>query len=143
MKDPGNAILSAYYNVLNGNITYNGKNVPVYKSDPIGTLPDNYIVLTNIIEGQSNNNQKFSNDMSIDIDIITTQYKTITNTIADNISNQIVNLITPTTSSFTLTDTDFQFIVVRRERATYLNELDGDYHIIRKILTFNQILIEK
>lgn len=143
MKDTGLAIRNAYYNLLNGNLTYNSKNVPVYKDDPIATPPDNYVVITEVIEGQDNNNQKFVNELQVTLDITTKQYKTIDRSICENIANQIVNLVKPTTSTQGIDTTDFQVMNVNRGSGTYLNELDGDYHIVRKILIFNQTLIEK
>ena len=57
MKDCSNNIRVQYLSKLNGNITYGGKNVPVYGNDTFQTMPQNYIIIGDITESADNNNQ--------------------------------------------------------------------------------------
>jgi len=59
MKDCSNNIRTQYLSTLNGNISYNGKNVPVYGTDTFSTVPENYIIIGDITETADNNNQLF------------------------------------------------------------------------------------
>ena len=59
MKDSSNNVRVIYVNALNGNISYNGINVPVYGQDPFKTLPKNYVIISSITENAANTNNSF------------------------------------------------------------------------------------
>lgn len=141
MKNAGKAIRNAYKTILTG-ITYNGKSVPIYDDVPIGTLTDNYIQILDITEVSDDNNQKFVTDSVVTVDVITKQYKIVDRDVVDEIAEDVCNAIQPNVAG-ALTNTDFQIINVTRDGFNYLSDLDGDYHITRKILRFKQTLIEK
>ncbi len=61
MKDCSNNVRTIYVNALNGNITYNSRNVPVYGQSPFVTPPEQYAIITNITEVADNTNNSFSN----------------------------------------------------------------------------------
>ena len=54
MKDCSNNVRTIYVNLLNGNLSYNGKDVPVYGQTPFRTTPQNYVVISSIIEVANN-----------------------------------------------------------------------------------------
>ncbi len=89
MKDCSNNIRTQYLSTLNGNISYNGKNVPVYGTDTFSTVPENYIIIGDITETADNNNQLFVSGADVVIDIFSEQYMTRNNAIIDDIADQI------------------------------------------------------
>jgi hypothetical protein len=60
----------------------------------------------------------------------------------DDIAELVQNAILALPTS-TVTDANYQIIAPIIESARYLQEQDGAYHIVRKIIRFSQSLIQK
>lgn len=143
MKDCSNNIRTAYLNKLNGYITYNGQDVPVYGTDSFKTPPKNYVIIGDIIEGSQNTNQSFTSTADVTIDIYSEQYLTRNNAVIDDISNQILNLLIPSTGIIDIGDTDFQIFAMSRSASRYLTMTDGQNYINRKVLIINNLVNQK
>lgn len=143
MLDCSNNVRTAYLSKLNGNITYNNVNVPVYGDDSFETTPQNYVIIGDITETADNNNQKFVNNLSVTIDIFSEQYLKRDNSIVDNISSQILNLLIPNTAIQDIGDASFQIFPLSRESSRYLALQDGNNYVARKILIINNSIIQK
>ena len=143
MKDCSNNIRTQYLSILNDNISYNGVNVPVYGNDTFQTVPDNYVIIGDITENANNNNQQFVTDADVVIDIFSEQYMTRDNSIVDNIANQILTLLIPTSGIKDIGDTDFQIFATSRSSSRYLAMNDGQNYIARKVLTISNTIIQK
>ena len=143
MKDCSNAVRQAYLNILNGNITYNNRNVPVYGDDSFKTPPKNYVVIGDITETADNTNQSFTSSVDVVIDIFSEQYLERNNSIVDNIANQILTLLLPTTGIPDIGDADFQIHAMARTSSRYLAGQDGQNYLARKILTINNLVNQK
>lgn len=143
MLDCSNNLRTAYLNILNGNITYNGKNVPVYGDDSFQTPPQNYVIISDIIETPDNNNQNFTTNLIVTIDIFSEQYLKRDNSIVDNISSQILNLLIPTTALQDIGDQYFQIFPISRTSSRYLALNDGNNYVARKIITINNLVNQK
>jgi hypothetical protein len=143
MKDCSNNIRTQYLSILNDNISYNGVNVPVYGNDTFQTVPDNYVIIGDITENADNNNQQFVTDADVIIDIFSEQYMTRDNSIVDDIANQILTLLIPTSGIKDIGDADFQIFAKARTGSRYLAVNDGQNYVARKILTINNTIIQK
>lgn len=143
MKDCSNNVRTAYLTKLNGNISYNGKNVPVYGDDSFATPPANYIVIGDISESANNTNQSFTSEVNVTIDIFSEQYMKRDNSIVDNIANQILTLLIPTTGIADIGDADFQIHAMSRLSSRYLAVTNGQNYIDRKILVINNLVNQK
>lgn len=143
MKDCSNNVRTAYLTKLNGNISYNGKNVPVYGDDSFATPPSNYVVIGDISESANNTNQSFTSEVNVTIDIFSEQYMKRDNSIVDNIANQILTLLIPTTGIADIGDTDFQIHAMSRLSSRYLAVTNGQNYIDRKILVINNLVNQK
>jgi len=143
MKDCSNSVRTIYVNALNGNISYNGKNIPVYGQNPFKTLPQNYIIISSITEQADNNNHKFQNIVSVDIDIFSEQYRINDLAVVDNIAGQILNILIPDTAIDGFTDTDFVVYPMSRTNSLYLPLQNGDNYVARKIITINNLVNQK
>lgn len=141
MKNANKAVRDAYAAALAG-VTYNGNTVPVYKTTPVETTPDHYIVISIVDATNDANDARFIRNVSITLDIVTTTYRYRTYDVADNIGLQVMDTILPGIGG-NLTDADFQFGHIQLDFDTYLEGTRGEYYITRKILTFNQSLIQK
>jgi hypothetical protein len=143
MKDCSNNIRVRYLAILNGNITYGGKNVPVYGTDAFETVPQNYIIIGDITESADNNNQLFVSGADVVIDIFSEQYMTRNNSIIDDIADQILTLLIPTTGVQDMGDNEFQIYATARTSSRYLTMQEGNNFINRKILIINNSIIQK
>jgi hypothetical protein len=143
MKDCSNNIRVQYLSKLNGNISYGGKNVPVYGTDAFQTVPQNYIIIGDITETADNNNQLFMTEADVVIDIFSEQYMTRNNSIIDDIADQILTLLIPTTGVQDMGDGEFQIYATARTSSRYLTMQEGNNFINRKILIINNSIIQK
>jgi uncharacterized protein YoxC len=143
MKDCSNNIRVQYLSKLSGNITYGGKSVPVYGTDSFQTVPQNYIIIGDITETADNNNQLFMTEADVVIDIFSEQYMTRNNSIIDDIADQILTLLIPTTGVQDMGDAEFQIYAKARTSSRYLTMQEGNNFINRKILIINNSIIQK
>jgi hypothetical protein len=140
VKNAAKAIRNAYYNAL-GSVTYNTVRVPVYKNVPVERLPDHYIEITSIDEVNDPNDQKFIREVNLTLEVVSTQYRYRTYDVVDEISEDVQQIILSSVGG-SLTDTNFQIGHIQLDSSRYLDEDDNERFITRKILQFNQILIQ-
>ena len=143
MKDCSNSVRTIYVNLLNGNLSYNGKDVPVYGQNPFRTLPQNYVIISSITEQASNTNDSFGNIVNVDIDIYSEQYRIYDQGVVDNISNQILDILIPVTKIAGFDDNDFEIFLIERTNSLYLPLYNGDNFVARKIITINNLVNQK
>ena len=139
MRDFGATIRNIYTGLLSG-LTYDGQSVVVYGSEPYVTTDDNYVVLTAVDATQKNNDQTFVSEAVVTIDIVTRQNMANDRSVADNISDQILQALLPN-SYADQTDSLFRVQIIYAEGAGYLHESDGTISVNRKFLRiFNRII---
>jgi len=143
MKDCSNNVRVIYVNALNGNITWSGRNVPVYGQQPFVTVPEQYAIITNISESNRNTNNNFSSSVDVTIEIYSEQNKNNNMSQVDNISNQILDILIPTTGINGFDDADFEVFPMARTSSNYVPLWDGDNYVARKIITINNLVNQK
>jgi hypothetical protein len=143
MKDASNNIRVIYVNALNGNLSYNGQDVPVYGQTPFRTTPKNYVVISSITESANNNNQYFGNLVDVVIDIFSEQYRVYDNGVVDNIASQILTILIPDTAVDGFSDADFVVYPTARTSSNYLPLQNGDNFVARKIITISNLVNQK
>ena len=143
MKDCSNSVRTIYVNALNGYLSYNGKDIPVYGQDPFRTMPQNYVIISSINEQASNTNDSFGNIVSVDIDIFSEQYRVNDLSVVDNIAGQILNILIPDTKIDGFSDSDFIVYPMSRTNSLYLPLYKGDNYVARKIITINNLVNQK
>jgi hypothetical protein len=143
MLDCSNSVRTIYVNALNGNLNYNGKDVPVYGQAPFRTTPQNYVVIGNITENSDNTNHSFGNDVEVVVDIYSEQYRVNDLSVVDNIASQVLNILIPNPSITGFSDANFQVFPIARTSSRYLPLQDGDNYLARKIITINNLINQK
>jgi len=143
MLDCSNNVRTIYVNALNGNITYNGINVPVYGQTPFVTTPKNYVVIGDISEVGVNTNNSFGNNVDVTIDIFSEQYRVNDLSVVDNIASQILNILLPDTQVDGFDDTYFEVFPMSRTSSRYLSLMEGENFVARKIITINNLVNQK
>ena len=143
MLDCSNNVRVIYVNALNGNLSYNGKDVPVYGQTPFDTTPQNYVVIGNITETSDNTNHSFGNDVEVVVDIFSEQYRVNDLGVVDSIASQILNILIPDTQVDGFDDANFEVFPIGRSSSRYLPLQDGDNYVARKIITINNLVNQK
>lgn len=143
MLDSANNVRTIYVNALNGFITYNSVNVPVYGQTPFRTTPKNYVVIGSIVEVGENTNHNFSNNVEVTLDIFSEQYRTYDNSIVDSIASQILNILIPDTNVNGFSDANFEVFPMSRTSSQYLPLQDGENFVARKIITISNLVNQK
>jgi hypothetical protein len=143
MLDCSNNVRVIYVNALNGNLSYNGKDVPVYGQTPFDTTPQNYVVIGNITETSENTNHSFGNNVEVVVDIFSEQYRVNDLGVVDNIASQILNILIPDTQVDGFDDANFEVFPIGRSSSRYLPLQDGDNYVARKIITINNLVNQK
>lgn len=143
MRDCSNNVRVIYVNALNGNLSYNGKDVPVYGQTPFKTTPQNYVVISSITESGVNTNNSFGNEVDVIIDIFSEQYRVYDNAVVDNIAGQILQILIPDSGVDGFDDAYFEVFPMRRSNSSYLPLQNGDNFVARKLITISNLVNEK
>ena len=132
-------VMDSWYSLLNGNVTYDSAEVPVYKEDAPYTTSGHYILLR--AEGQTwaANKTVFADNVVVIVDVVTVFKHNINRYVVDSIDEQIFNLVFQTPSIHLLDQPAGKTIDgVVRETSTYIEENDGVNSIYRKVSRYNQ-----
>lgn len=146
MKDPVKFIKDAYYNLLDGAVTYNGSPIPVYdeEADPAGNTY--YIIISTVTNTDQDVKTKFFSDTQIVIDVVTLlDYQMPKEKeIVDVICGKIMNLVRPTKETIGISNTsDFQVLGVKQSGGGHQPVLDtGTKKVVRRILIYEQTIVE-
>lgn len=138
------SIRTAYYTALNGNITFNSKVVPVFDAF---ALPDGVTYPYILLSSQTSNQLRIKRckryNATILVDIVTGSTDPIGRSDAEDIAEQIDNIVSPDTfKDLDLSDYDYQIIDTYRDNDTDLSDKNNIYYIFRKLLTYNHLVVE-
>lgn len=145
MIDPHKKVREAFYTVLNGNLSYDGENVPVV--DDAVTLEDNvdmYVLLSSQTAVEVSNFTKYQHDCTITIDITHKTTYSVTKNGVDEVAQQIFDRISTgvTTNGLPISDV-IQYVNLQKETDNYLEMELSSGAIIRRIVVFNLLVHEK
>lgn len=138
------AIRTKYFELLNGNITFNSNSVPVFDAYAI---PDNvtypYILLSSQTSNQLLIKRCKRYNASILIDIVTGSTDPIGRSDSEDIAEQIDNIVNP--DSFIdpeLTGYGYQLGNTFLESTNDLTDKNNIYYIYRKLLTYSFLAVK-
>lgn len=140
MKDTKKILRHAVLNALDGNITYDGNNVPVY--DEKNENENIYILLSNQQEFDDNPDGSFITRSTIDYEVVQKSGYSVSKDAIDDINEQILEILIPTQGTTGLTiPSGFQFHNVKRESSRSLAfEISPTESIVRNITTISTII---
>jgi hypothetical protein len=146
MKDTQKILRQAVYDIINGQLSYNGSNVPVYdEKRKVGQADSLFVILGTQQETDDSTSDAFITDSSIDIEI---QHRTefeVSKDAIDDVSNQILQILMPTpqTDGF-LVQNLFQITCVRRTSTISRNfSISDSVSIIAKIITISAKIVQQ
>lgn len=141
MKDSALPLRKAYYTLLNGNIS-----VPVYDdTQALGDDENLYVLLGNQASGDTSPLSGWSNNQSINLQIVYKSAGQTNKEKLDIVANEIMTLLLPDRTGNALPfDPDFQFLNVVLESSNYLSMAQGkSLQVSQRILIFTQDVIQK
>ncbi len=135
------AIRTAYFTALDGNITFNSNVVPVFDAYAVPdgvTYP--YILLSS---NQLTIKRCKRYNTSVLVDIVTGSTDPIGREQAEDIAEQIDNIINPDTFvDLDLSAYGYQLGNTTRDNDSDLTDKNNIYYIYRKLLTYNHLIIK-
>ncbi len=135
------ALLNAWYDLLNGQITYNSVPVKIYPGDPANDDYGHHVIIRAESETDASNGSSFMLNSVVGIEIVTVFPVSIDKSVVNDIDNQIRQLLFPTRQCALVTD-GFQILNVRLLSSTYLDDDDGVRKYYRKETRFFHLLNE-
>lgn len=136
------AIRTAYYTALNGNVTFNSNVVPVFDAFAIPdgvTYP--YILLSSQTSVQGNLKRCKRYSASILIDIVTGSADPIGRSDAEDIAEQIEDIVNPDSfADLNLNVNGYDIGNTSRAGDSDLSDKNGIYYIFRKLITYDHIV---
>lgn len=142
MKNVMKALVNEWFDLLDGNLSYNSRTVKVYKEDASNDEDYHHVEIRAESESDDSNKQSFVTRPVVVIDIITLHDVSVKRSIADDIDDQIRELLFPTRNC-ALSLSDVQLTTVTAQSSTYLNDDDGTKKIYRKLTRFIHRINEK
>jgi hypothetical protein len=136
MKEPIRYIRQKIFTLLNGNVTYDGSNVPVYNRVP-STQNEPYIIIYSVDTAQTNQNQTdFIVECITRIEVVTAFFSDDGGELQVNdIVESILELIkTSTTDFFDLSSNNFNVFTSNINGIAYSEENDNEKTYYRAII---------
>jgi hypothetical protein len=134
-----NKLMDLWFEMLDGNLSIDGTNIPVYRVDVPTDAPDMFVVLRReSLTNNSNNSSFVTNPVIIsEVEVRSGSAALIRDEISVRIDTQIGQLLQPTPSTHGLgSDSSIQIVTVSRRDQNFIAEDDGSYRIDR-IVTRN------
>lgn len=145
MKDIGLSLRTAYYNRLQGAITYGGEVVNVYDSSAVpNTANKPYILLSTYISTElgEGSKQSYAQEVTLLIDVVTKFPNSMGGKKqCDTISNSVIELIRTRQNGY-LTLSGFQIITTLLDSNNTLEELASDGVVVRRLIRFRHKIFE-
>lgn len=138
------AIRTGYFLALNGNITSNGNNVPIFD---VYALPENtpypYVLLSTQTAVQLDVKRCKRYNTRMLIDIVTASDNPIGRSEAEDIAEQIEDIVIPSTfTDIDLTAYGYELLNTKREQDTDASLMNGTKYIYRKLITYSSLTVK-
>lgn len=142
MKNPAPHIRRALFTVLNGNVSYDSSNVPVYENEGL-TVPLQ-ILIREYSDSDRSTKNNFGANASQTIEIVSEQNDSTRKTV-DEVGELVMDLIKPDTrTNENLSDSDVQVMITGKPSISHLTENSGSStKIVRLILRYNFLIVDK
>lgn len=136
------AIRTAYFTALDGNILFESKVVPVFDAFALPEgIPYPYILLSSQTSVQGNLKRCKRYNASILIDIVTGSTDPIGRSDAEDISEQIEDIINPDSfADLNVNANGYDIGNTSRAGDNDLSDKNGVYYIFRKLITYDHII---
>lgn len=141
MKNVMKPLVDAWFDLLDGQLSYNLQDIKVYKEDASNSDKYHYVLLRSESETDESNKSSFVTKPIVIVDIVTIHPISVQRSIVDEIDEQIRQLLFPTRQCALLT-TGLQILNVKPLSSSYLNDSDGTKKYYRKVTRFFHRIIQ-
>lgn len=140
MKNPAPYIRRQLFSLLNGNVSFDSANVPVYEGS--GALVNFYVIIGGYSDTDVSDKTSRKMDAVQDIEIVTIKNDSSSRA-SDEIAETVMNLIHPTIDSDLWTVPEFQIWVVGGPSMLPIREdsISGQ-NVVRRVLRYNLLMVE-
>lgn len=136
MKDPKADLLKAYFDLLDGNITFGGNTIKVYDVNGVPQEPDYpHILLTDFTQIDESDKTVFAEEITFDIEVIDRARQRASRSGVFSIVNQIKGIVRVRPEAFSITDWNIYNTILDTE-ITIPKEFDGSYIYFGSRITF-------
>jgi hypothetical protein len=143
MLDVGKALRKAYFDLLDGNITYNTVTVPIYDLMTEDATEDLFVVIGNSYFDNRDTLSNFNTGAVMILQIFHRTYMASSKDAVDSVADQICQLLIPTPASNGLViDTDFAVHNVQMESSSYVEFQPNAERVVQRVLRFRQVVQE-
>jgi len=144
VKEPIQQFRKTVYQLLNGNVTFEGNVISVVDGFIPSFENSHYIMISDATSSQIGNKTKHLHTGTLTIQVVTRQEGGQGKRAADLIADQVLEIIIgdPFERPFNEND-DFGYTTLSLNQSAYQQEQDEQYFIITKILNFNFSIYQK
>lgn len=144
MKDTSYPIRKAFYELLNGVLSYNSVVVPVY-DEVLQADAQLYVIIASQTKANQDNFCTFVSDCTITLDIVCKSSFDFTKDAVDSVHNQIGQLVSSAPGQSNLpTQSGFQFSSVTEDSITHIPTLQAEFgYVTRKLVTYRIRIVEQ
>lgn len=137
MKDPTSELHNAYFELLNGAVSINGTQIPVYTWEKPGN--ETRVEIAATLMEDASTKDSYIMEVSQDITIVSSLRIPDERSVADLISNEVVKLVVADTL---MTMDSFNMLNASLTGAEVFEDETYDNTTYRKELTFKHIIVE-
>jgi hypothetical protein len=137
MKDPTSELHEAYYTLLNGNVTVNGTEIPVYKWEKPGNETRIEIATTTLTDDSSQDT--YILEVLQDVTIVSSLRAPDERQVADDISSEVCELVIADTL---MTMDSFDMLLASLTASEVFEDESYDNTTYRKELTFRHLIVQ-
>jgi len=138
MKDPTSELHEAYYNLLNGQVTISGTEIPVYKWERPGNETRIEIASTTLTDDSSKDT--YILEVLQDVTIVSSLRISDERQVADEISSEVCELVVAETL---MTMDSFDMLLASLTASEVFEDESYDNTTYRKELTFRHLIVQK
>lgn len=142
MKDLSSVLRTAYYSRLNGNLTYNSSNVPVY--DRVSnTVSYPFVLLGEFRDTDDSDKTFYAHNCTQEVEVITAfDGNHGGKKASDNISDQIIERIRTRSSGYMVLNSSFNMTTTTLDETFTLTEEAGEHIVYRRVIRFRHLVDE-
>ena len=138
MEDIMDQLVNSWYDLLNGNLTYDSRQVKVSGVDAANDNSFHHVEIRPESEAFDFNKRSFVTNAVIVLDIVTVHSVAVNKSIVNNIYNQVMQLVFPARPGGHALPalTGLQISTITPQGGSYLEEDDGTKKYYRKVIRF-------
>lgn len=137
MKNVMDALLNSWFALLDGNLSFDSREVKVYPTDADNSDDFHHVIIRAESETDESNKTSFVTKAVVIIEIVTVHSVSINKSVANNIDNQVRELLFPTRHHNLPALNGLQITNVIPQGGSYLDEDDGTKKYYRKVTRYN------